>query len=359
MLKENTVVTARLLSGKSQTELAREVGIPQPSVSELERGLVNNTETTRKHLDRIAEVTGVSPSFFFRRDLDTEPAGAMHRTRKTGVSSKKQAQLRALGNVVIASLSELAERHVDVETRFHLLEGLDEMRPADAALELRERLGVGYRPIRSIAQVLDHLGICAYFFSDYFEPTDGFTLRGTDYLFPVVFAMAGRSVDRTRLTFAHELGHIVLHRHRVKESQEEDEAWEFASEFVAPIQELRKDVLVSGNVSIQTLIALKRKWGLSMAAINTYLKKAGVLSSTRAESLYKMMSAKGYRRREPVELPEENPGLISSMFSAVKDQGFGLSEIAADVGLGDELFLRLFGRYWTNRVLRFVDPDDR
>ncbi|HKS49590.1 MAG TPA: ImmA/IrrE family metallo-endopeptidase [Amycolatopsis sp.] len=69
--------------------------------------------------------------------------------------------------------------------------------------------------------------------------------------------------DRKRLTFAHELGHLVLHNGLAVDDPER-EANEFAAEFLMPSHVIRPELRA---VDIGRLHELKQVWGTSMQSL--------------------------------------------------------------------------------------------
>ena len=93
-----------------------------------------------------------------------------------------------------------------------------------------------------------------------------------DILPPMIFLNPDMPGDRWRLTLAHELGHIVLHHHQrmLPEHHElEREAYDFATEFLAPRQESASHLR---SVSMQRLAQISHRvadsvWHEGMRAV--------------------------------------------------------------------------------------------
>ena len=80
---------------------------------------------------------------------------------------------------------------------------------------------------------------------------------------PVVMLNVGAPTDRRRLTLAHELGHLCLHRQGVPDDVESD-ANTFAAEFLMPAETIRPELR---NLTVGRLHDLKRYWRVSMQAL--------------------------------------------------------------------------------------------
>jgi Zn-dependent peptidase ImmA (M78 family) len=123
--------------------------------------------------------------------------------------------------------------------------------------------------------------------------------------------------SRQRFAVAHELGHLVLHTYRrrvadrVADRVAENEADRFASAFLVPSAPARDIFAVSA--SLYDYGHLQAEWGVSMAALITRAWAVGVISDERRASLFKQLSARGWRRAEPVRVSPEQPALLGTL----------------------------------------------
>ena len=125
--------------------------------------------------------------------------------------------------------------------------------------------------------------------------------------------------DRIRFSIAHELGHLVMHLGNVPQSADvaEQQADEFASEFLMPESEIY--AMLQG-LDIQTLSILKRRWRVSMHALVRRAKDLGAISQQQYRNLQIYFSKKGYIKREPVQLPIENPFMWEEILKLYKTE---------------------------------------
>ena len=114
---------------------------------------------------------------------------------------------------------------------------------------------------------------------------------------------------------SHELGHVVMHR--IPTENLEEEANEFAAEFLMPkvdiINELRP-------FSLPRAVALKSKWRVSIAAIVKRAYDLGVISNSKYTSLFREINYRGMRMEEPVSLPNESPSLFKRVVETYQKQ---------------------------------------
>lgn len=151
---------------------------------------------------------------------------------------------------------------------------------------------------------------------------------------------------------AHELGHLVLHSSEMVVDPE-DQADAFAAEFLMPIEVIRPRLR---TLRIETLLALKREWGVSMAALIERAYGAGLMKSTQRQTLYKQFASRGWRVREPGsdELLPETPTLQEQVAAALRDGGFGDDEIAHLAGYATSAHNELVPSRSPRRTLRAI-----
>lgn len=160
---------------------------------------------------------------------------------------------------------------------------------------------------------------------------------------PFVFLNTVKSSESSRFDAAHELGHLVLHRHgEAKGKQIEAEANAFASALLMPKSEM---LALAGRCrSVPDVLALKKRWNVSAMALVYRLHKAGVLTEWLYKSLCIELSSKGMRTREVDSAGRETSLVFKKVFDAMRAKGQGLRDIAADLHLPvEELHRLLFG----------------
>jgi Zn-dependent peptidase ImmA (M78 family) len=137
---------------------------------------------------------------------------------------------------------------------------------------------------------------------------------------PVVLIRGVTEWEKTRWVLAHELAHLFLHAGRMPVSDEaEEQASRFASELLAPIHEVAKEL--PRVVTLAALLDVKLKWGISVAALIRHLHSNGVITDQRKKTLYRQLytrknpeTGRSYGVTEPGwnQCVPERPGLISA-----------------------------------------------
>ncbi|MHB1787075.1 MAG: ImmA/IrrE family metallo-endopeptidase [Acidimicrobiales bacterium] len=146
----------------------------------------------------------------------------------------------------------------------------------------------------------------------------------------------GGTGDRQRFTLAHELGHLVLHTRRRFVPDPEDEANRFAGAFLIPRD--RAEEFVSTDVTLRDLAQLKATWGVSIQALIMRCSQLGLIDPARKASLFKQLSARGWRKTEPVKVHLEAPALLTKLIEDRFGEGMLGYRRAAEV-LGLPAFL--------------------
>ncbi|MEU6524863.1 ImmA/IrrE family metallo-endopeptidase [Streptomyces sp. NPDC046924] len=200
--------------------------------------------------------------------------------------------------------------------------------PADAARMVRMQWRMPIGPIRSVTPWVEAAG-CVVVAEDFgTSRVDGLSQWVDDH--PVILINQAAPVDRLRLTIGHELGHLCLHSSEVTLTMEED-ATRFAAEFLMPEEVIRPQLR---NLTLGRLHDLKREWGTSMQALIERARELNVISPEKRTNLYKSLSNKGWRTKEPLsdELAPEVPQLAQTIGAAMANKGLTREEIASIAG---------------------------
>jgi IrrE N-terminal-like domain len=120
---------------------------------------------------------------------------------------------------------------------------------------------VPFGPILNLTELLEDAGIVIVE-RPMEDEIDAVSVWGPEEC-PVVLLNERYPADRKRQTLAHELGHLVMHFGDVTEHPE-DEAHEFAREFLMPSREILPELV---GLKFAALPDLKRRWRCSMRNI--------------------------------------------------------------------------------------------
>ena len=324
---------ARLAAGKTQSSLATEIDVSQAFLSKLEDGL--KPDVPRKVVESLADSTGYPVDFFFREGARRSMSEELFRKTKS-VGAKVLSRADALVNIKRLEIEILLPK-VELETRDRPEWEPEDFSggPREIARRLRHLWRLSQGPIENVIELLEDCG-CVVIYFDFGTPKiDGLTMFAADGT-PLVFLNPQFPVARLRATAAHELGHVIMHR--VPSAEAEEEAWQFAQEFLMPEAEIRSSLY---PINLDKLIAQKRKWRVSMQMILRWAKNLGVLKESYYKYLMTQISKRGWRKLEPFddEWPREEPTLLEEIVRYhLDDLSYSAAELRAALAANIETF---------------------
>ena len=217
----------------------------------------------------------------------------------------------------------------------------DEESPEAAAEALRHHWGIGELPVSNMIHLLESKGVRIYSLAIEAREVDAFSMWKEEV--PFIFLNSRKSSERSRYDAAHELGHLVLHRHggpRGKDAEKEANA--FASAFLMP----RASVLAHATrfPTLATLVSLKSIWKTSVAALCHRLRSVNMLTEWQYRLLYIQISKNRFRTEEPNQAPRETSLILPKIFAELHREGMTRSKIARELAIPqEELECLMFG----------------
>jgi Zn-dependent peptidase ImmA (M78 family) len=159
---------------------------------------------------------------------------------------------------------------------------------------------------------------------------------------PFIFLNTFKTTERSRFDAAHELGHLVLHKHGGPNQRDaEQQANAFASSFLMP----RADVLATVPYAsrLSDLIRHKKRWGVSAAALAYRLHRLKVITDWQYRTFVIQLKA-NYSDSEPESLPREKSHVWRTVLQELWREGKTVSQIARQLDMPtDEVGALLFG----------------
>ncbi|WP_155965051.1 spr1629 family repressor/antitoxin [Streptococcus ruminantium] len=146
---------------------------------------------------------------------------------------------------------------------------------------------------------------------------------------PFIVLGVGKSAVRRNFDLAHELGHLLLHRHvdfeelsKEELEEKEREANQFASYFLLPHEQFLKDFenIVGKRVSNpDQYVLLKKRYNVSIQVLEYRAYKLGLLTPQQNSYFYRQVSKKDYKIVEPLDLdiPLKKPSKIRSILDII------------------------------------------
>ncbi|EMC46798.1 helix-turn-helix domain-containing protein [Streptococcus mutans] len=190
---------------------------------------------------------------------------------------------------------------------------------------------------------------------------------------PFIILGIGKSAVRRNFDLAHELGHLLLHRSVAFDEldkdgcyDKEDEANLFASCFLLPEQRFREDFanIVGKRVSNpDNYIALKRKYHVSIQALEYRAYKLGLLTPSQNSYFYRQIAKKKYKVIEPLDLEiiVKKPSKVRSILDVILSNNLlTLEQLGANQKVSLQFFsqifsfdIKFFDKYKANDIAKF------
>jgi transcriptional regulator with XRE-family HTH domain len=323
----------RLARGLSLEELAAELGgiVTKQALSKYEQGKAKPSPVV---LNKLAAVLRVKAAHLWSEPAVTVDFVA-YRKRST-LPKREQEKVESLiiqkleERVRLRSLTEQAGE-VDLPVKCWSVQKLEDVERA--AEELRRNWDLGLDPIASFVGVLeDHsIHVLEINADDRF---DGMSAIASDEegrkLGAAVVTRLGVPGERQRLNLAHDLGHLMLDMSA--KVDEERAAFRFGAALLAPATTLIRETGTKRTLmQAAELLLLKRRFGLSIQAILFRLRELGVITESSYKQWCMDISRLGWRKREPGELPPEQPQWLRQQVLRLLAEGLITREDAETV----------------------------
>ena len=194
------------------------------------------------------------------------------------------------------------------------------------ALDLRHHWKIGDGPCTDVVAMLERVGFVIGSIEMGTSKLDGLCSWDDEDRPHILLATDKMSFPRRQMDAAHEMAHAILHRevtepelrHDLKEI--ETQAFRLASAFLLPSTTYPHQIR---SYSLAALQAAKEKWRVSIKAQIKRLSDLGMIPDYHATQLYKLYSAKGWSKEEPLdrEWPVSEPRLLRDSLNVIVGSG--------------------------------------
>jgi Zn-dependent peptidase ImmA (M78 family) len=320
---------ARKRRGLTKVALSRRAGLSVKALSDLASG--RTTEPSPDAIDAIASVTRFPTAFFYLPDIDEpDERGVSFRALSKMTSGERSA--------AIAAGALAFELNAWIEQRFELpaphLPDLRDLAPGDAAIALRVHWGIGTRPIGNMVHFLESEGVRVFSLAERSRRLDAYSLWHRER--PFVFLNTMKTPEHSRMDAAHELGHLVLHRHGVPRGRDaEKDAQAFGAAFLMPEASVRSLVQRLITPTLAELAQLKMHWRVSVGALAHRLYGLGLITEWTYRGLFVQLSRYG-RAREPNGIERETSQVFGKVFGSLRQTGTSKADVARALNLYTE-----------------------
>jgi Zn-dependent peptidase ImmA (M78 family)/transcriptional regulator with XRE-family HTH domain len=333
---------ARKRRGLAKLALADLIGVDRKTVHSYETGITVPEDVV---LGEIVTALEFPREFFFGDDIE-EPSvlsGSFRSMSKMSAPLRDMAQSQAAFGL---HLSMWLKRKFELPS-VQLPDISLTSDPEAAAEFVRRTWALGNLSIRNMIHLLESKGVRVFSLALDAREVDAYSMW-TDGV-PYVFLNNNKSSEHSRFDAAHELGHLVLHKHGTPRGIEaEKQAHTFASAFLMP----RGSVFAHAPrfPTYNTLVALKKVWITSVAALAYRLHELDLMTDWQYRGICIEIAKRG-RDKEPASAPRETSIVLPQIFASLYRDGINRSQVAKELAIPtSELEQLLFGLTMTGII---------
>jgi Zn-dependent peptidase ImmA (M78 family) len=212
-----------------------------------------------------------------------------------------------------------------------------------AACECRDLWRIGRNAIQDLALAIEGAGVILVREETGIAQIEGLSAWSEILDRPFVLLSSDKdNAYRSRFDLAHELGHLVLHRFMPRSTERdrhkllEQQAHYFAGAFLLPAETFATEINVP--VSLDDLLLLKHRWGVSVAAIIMRLNALNIIDDEDKQLLFKRRSSRWGGKSEPNDndrIPEVPRLLRRTIDLLVEENIMPLDAIPRHIGLSN------------------------
>lgn len=311
---------ARRYRQLSISELAEKVDVSKQMISRYERDeAVPGLDVFQK----IIQVLKFPLKYFTESDnFSITDEGTFYRSRMTATQSEKQPS--EMYKKAVAIIRDYFGEYIEFPEPNISRDG--DKTPSLAAISLRKSWNLGESPIANVMHLLESHGMVVSIIDSGSKKIDAHSgyesINGHKY-YVILLDQNSPTFYRQQFNLAHELGHFILHAEIFNPqeldhedyAQIENEANEFASEFLLPAVAFKKSI---GNHAsdLKQYLFLKDTWHVSIASMIYRAHHIGLLSPADYTKLQRKISYRGWRKSEPMDdvAQPSNPQLLKQAF---------------------------------------------
>lgn len=331
---------AREARGLSGVVLAELVGVTRQALSQYENG---NATPHPDVMGRLCGKLNLPTRFFWSAQGEPEGGAIIYRSMSTatkGQRTRAERRLRWLVGTVsyVRGFVDLPAVNLPRLSIPADISMLSQETIEGAALECRRHWGLGDGPISNVVWLVENNGVVVSRFELDADKLDAFSVWSTIDHTPYVVLNAGiESAVRCRYDVAHELGHLILHRHvsvtRVNKLSDhrvmEDQAHYFAGAFLLPPGSFSEDFYLP---TLDSIRALKSKWRVSIGAMIKRAAHLNLMSQDQERRLWINYNRRGWRLGEPLDdvIEVELPRLMRSAVQMIIENRLQSQQMIVD-----------------------------
>ncbi|MFC8337571.1 helix-turn-helix domain-containing protein [Streptomyces rubiginosohelvolus] len=349
---------ARQLAGLRKNALAAKIDKSATAVAAYENNTKRPAPAT---VAQLCLTLGVDPGFFLPGPHQPAANNSIPHFRSLRSTTQLARDQAFAYGVIAGDVGAALERHVEFpEPSLPRLsvDVDDEVSdlPEEAARLLRKHWEIKAGPVGHLVRLAENNGVVVVFSPAQTAAVDAYSFDD-GYRPTVVLNPAKEDYYRQRFDVAHELGHLVMHVDAEPGSKVvENQAHRFAAELLMPEGELRD--LLPSKADWRVLAALKESYGVSLQALLYRSRSLGVMGDVTYRNAISYLSSKGWRRREPGEMPAvEQPSLYPRAVEILSSVGVDEISLAREARVTPGIFRTVAARVPVREEL-FVESQD-
>ncbi len=313
---------ARDFADVSQLTLSQAAGLSVASISLYEQG---GTIPSDKTLALFADHLDIEPEFFYSSTTSADTPAFFRSLRTTKAVDRRRARHKIEIVYELVRALETEVRFPDPDVPEHPVAASQDRGPEEAARRTRHCWNVPPGPVDNMVRSVERHGVVVAQPEEENTHIDAYSVKFPDRPI-IVMSLAKGKHDRCRFDVAHELGHLVMHDPTQATTRPvEQQAHKFAAEFLMPARDIRLELEMADTLG--ALLRLKQKWRVSLAALIRRRYDLDIIDKTRYTKYMKAISARGWRRNEPVDLgPPEQPILLRKAMQLAGLNEYDLSQ---------------------------------
>lgn len=330
----------------SQEELAIKIGVSRQAISQFERG---DRSPDAETFAALAAALEQPVGFFTSEAAPVFGAYSTRFYRKFGSDTvrRREASDTVAGWLVqVAKALDEAINYPPVRIPEYDVADFDEDGIDEIAQRVRADWGLGLGPISNVLALLESNGVIACRYEMVGEKVEAFSFWNGDRPF-IFMASEKKAGVRSRFDLAHELGHLVMHRHIDSADIEnkdflkeiERQADRFAGAFLLPANSFPNEVFTP---RLDAFLDLKRRWRVSIQAMIYRCSDLGIFDDGQILNMRKQVSFRKWRTQEPLDdpsiIPLETPRLLTKAFEMVAQSGrMGVDELKNAIQINPQI----------------------
>ncbi|MCG9678733.1 XRE family transcriptional regulator [Vibrio sp. Isolate24] len=338
--QSNRLTQAREALGLTKVALATLVNVSGATITQWESGKQNPQEDK---LQLLANALGQSAHWFLKPMPHNSSTPYFFRSLSAATKSGRTVTKIKLD--WLAEIAGILEKYVDwpslnLPKSEKSVQAISDIEIEELANQFRDKLKLGRGPIKDLMLAVESAGVICGRSEIGFDKLDGLSnwQNGGKRAF-ILLSTDKQNAIRSRFDLAHELGHMILHANVAVQDisptihkEIERQANLFAGALLMPAESFARDI---SRPTLETFLTLKPRWKVSIAAMIYRAHQLEIISELQKSNLYKNLSAKGWRLKEPYDdqVQSEKPRLLSRACNMLIDAGITKDDLLDQLGL--------------------------